>query len=125
MRRDPEARKIGAAALLRWETMLWARANGYHTLDLGGIPPAAVDTLRSGHTDLAARVDGRTYFKASFGGEAFHRPVAVGLLSSDPIRLAYDLIRHSRHGRQLLRIAKQLLRDHVEPPRRPLSATSQ
>ena len=111
MRRDPETSKTGAAALLRWETMLWARANGYHTLDLGGIPPAAVDTLRSGHADLAAKVDGRTYFKASFGGEAFHRPVAVELLSSNPVRLAYDLIRRSPHGWQLLRIAKQLLRD--------------
>jgi lipid II:glycine glycyltransferase (peptidoglycan interpeptide bridge formation enzyme) len=111
MRRDRDTRKIGAAALLRWETMRWARANGYNSLDLGGIPPAAVDAIRAGHTDLAARVDGRTYFKASFGGQAFHRPPAVELLSSTAIRVGYDLSRRSTHGRRLLRTAKQLLRN--------------
>ena len=109
MRRDPDTRKIGAAALLRWRTMLWARANGYDTLDLGGIPPAAVEALGTGHAGLAARVDGRTYFKASFGGEAFHRPEAVELLST-PVRLGYDLIRRSPHGGRLVSAAAQFLR---------------
>jgi lipid II:glycine glycyltransferase (peptidoglycan interpeptide bridge formation enzyme) len=110
MRRDQDTRKIGAAALLRWETMLWARTNGYDTLDLGGIPPTAVDAIRAGHAGLAGRVDGRTYFKASFGGQAFHRPAAVESLST-PVRFGYDLIRRSPHSGQLLRTAKQLLRD--------------
>jgi lipid II:glycine glycyltransferase (peptidoglycan interpeptide bridge formation enzyme) len=111
MRRDQDTRKIGAAAMLRWETMVWARANGYDTLDLGGISPAAVDAIRAGHAGLTGRVDGRTYFKASFGGQAYHRPTAVELLSSTPVRFGYDLIRRSPHGGQLLRTAKQLLRD--------------
>ena len=109
MRRDPETRKIGAAALLRWRTMLWARANGYDTLDLGGIPPTTVDALRTGHAGLADRVDGRTYFKASFGGEAFHRPEAVELLST-PVRLGYDLLRRSPQGGRLVSAAAQFLR---------------
>jgi lipid II:glycine glycyltransferase (peptidoglycan interpeptide bridge formation enzyme) len=109
MRRDPETRKIGAAALLRWRTMLWARANGYDAVDVGGIPPTAVDALRTGHAGLAARVDGRTYFKASFGGEAFHRPEAVELLST-PVRLGYDLIRRSPQGGRLVSAAAQFLR---------------
>jgi lipid II:glycine glycyltransferase (peptidoglycan interpeptide bridge formation enzyme) len=109
MRRDPETRKIGAAALLRWRTMLWARANGYDAVDLGGIPPTAVDALRAGHSGLAARVDGRTYFKASFGGEAFHRPEAVELLST-PVRLGHDQVRRSPQGGRLVRAAARFLR---------------
>jgi lipid II:glycine glycyltransferase (peptidoglycan interpeptide bridge formation enzyme) len=110
MRRDRDTRRVGAAALLRWETMRWARAHGCTTLDLGGVPPAAVEALLSGHADLAARVDGPTYFKASFGGRAFHRPAAVEMLSP-AVRLGYDLVRRFPRGEQLLRTAKQFLRN--------------
>jgi lipid II:glycine glycyltransferase (peptidoglycan interpeptide bridge formation enzyme) len=110
MRRDHDARRIGAAALLRWTTILSARAHDYDILDLGGIPASAVETLSDGGRDLSARVDGRTYFKASFGGQPFHHPPAVELLSSTPVRLGYDLARRSALGSHLTGRAKDLLR---------------
>lgn len=110
MRRDDEVRRLGAAALLRWETMLAARADGYDALDLGGIPASAVEPLHDGHADLASRVDGRTYYKASFGGRPFRRPPAVELIPSAPLRLAYDLVRRSAVGARLLDTARAVLR---------------
>jgi lipid II:glycine glycyltransferase (peptidoglycan interpeptide bridge formation enzyme) len=110
MRRSDDVRRTGAAALLRWETLVWAKANGYDAVDLGGVPPSAVDAIRAGRKNLADRVDGRTYYKASFGGDAFHRPPAVELLSSPLARLGYDLARRSTVGTRLLGLVKRLLR---------------
>jgi lipid II:glycine glycyltransferase (peptidoglycan interpeptide bridge formation enzyme) len=110
MRRGSEVAKLGAAALLRWETMLWARAHGCGRLDLGGIPSSAVAEIRAGKTGLASRVDGRTYYKASFGGEAFSYPPAVELIPSAVLRLGYDATVRNGVGRRILRAAKALLR---------------
>lgn len=110
MRRDPRTSKLGAAALLRWETVLWGRAHGFDRLDLGGIPLSTVAAVRAGSADLASRVDGRTYFKASFGGEAVAYPPAVELIPSGVLRFGYDLSRRSGLGRQVIGTATALLR---------------
>ena len=110
MRRSDDVRRTGAAALLRWETLVWAKANGYDAVDLGGVPPSSVDAVRAGRKDLASRVDGRTYYKASFGGAAFHHPPAVELLSSPLARLGYDVARRTTLGVRVLGLVKRLLR---------------
>jgi hypothetical protein len=111
MRRSDDACKTGAAALLRWKTILWAKANGYHSVDLGGIPPSAVDPIRAERTNLAARIDGQAYYyKASFGGRPFHYPPAVELLSATLARIGYDLSHRSTLGTHLITVAKNLLR---------------
>ena len=109
MRRGDDVRKLGAAALLRWETVLAARAGGYDQLDLGGIPADAVAPLLAGG-DLARQVDGRTYYKASFGATPFLRPPAVELIRSPALRLAYDLARRSELGGRLLTAVRAALR---------------
>lgn len=109
MARGDDVRRLGAAALLRRETMLAARADGHDRLDLGGIPASAVAPLQAGG-DLAGRVDGRTYYKASFGGHPFHRPPAVELIASPVLRFGYDLARRSAPGARLLAAAGTLLR---------------
>jgi lipid II:glycine glycyltransferase (peptidoglycan interpeptide bridge formation enzyme) len=110
MRRADDVRRSGAASLLRWETLVWAKAGGYDAVDLGGVPPSSVDAVRAGHKHLAARVDGRTYYKASFGGDAFHRPPAVELLSSPVARLGYDLAQRSTVGTRVVGLLQRLLR---------------
>lgn len=104
------AARTGAPALLQWETILGARANGYNTFDFGGISPPAVDAVRAGRSDLASRLNGRDYFKASFGGQPFQYPPAVELFSSTAARVGYDLTRRSKLGRQTIRRAQSLLR---------------
>jgi hypothetical protein len=108
--RRADAARTGAPALLQWETITGARANGYHTFDFGGISPSAVDTIRAGRTDLASRLNGRDYFKASFGGRPFRYPPPVELFSSTAARVGYDLARRSEPGRQIIRRAQNLLR---------------
>jgi lipid II:glycine glycyltransferase (peptidoglycan interpeptide bridge formation enzyme) len=110
MRRSVDARKTGAAALLRWQTILWAKANAYHTLDLGAIPPSAVDRIHAEHTHLAAHIDGRGNYKASFGGRPFHYPPLVELLPLTPARIGHDLSHRSALGTRLTTIAENLLR---------------
>jgi lipid II:glycine glycyltransferase (peptidoglycan interpeptide bridge formation enzyme) len=108
--RRADAARTGAPALLQWETILGTRANGYHTFDFGGISPSALDAIRAGRANLASRLNGRDYFKASFGGQPFHYPPAVELFSSTAARIGYDLARRSELGRQIIRRAQNLLR---------------
>jgi hypothetical protein len=109
MRRSTAA-ATGAAALLQWESILWAKAHGYHGFDFGGVATSTVDALGAGRTNLASRVNGRDYFKATFGGRPFRYPQPVELFSSRAGRIAYDFARTSKSGRQLIERAKHLMR---------------
>jgi lipid II:glycine glycyltransferase (peptidoglycan interpeptide bridge formation enzyme) len=108
--RRADAARTGAPALLQWETILGARANGYGTFDFGGISPSAVDAIRAGRADLASRLNGRDYFKASFGGQPVRYPQPVERFSSAAARVGYDLARRSTLGRQIIKRAQHLLR---------------
>jgi lipid II:glycine glycyltransferase (peptidoglycan interpeptide bridge formation enzyme) len=108
--RRADAARTGAPALLQWETILGARANGYGTFDFGGISASAVDAIRAGRADLASRVNSRDYFKASFGGRPFHYPPPVELFSSKAARVLYDVARRSELGRHVIRRTQHLLR---------------
>jgi lipid II:glycine glycyltransferase (peptidoglycan interpeptide bridge formation enzyme) len=108
--RRADAAPTGAAALLQWETILGARANGCGTFDFGGISPSAVDAIRAGRTNLASRVNGHDYFKASFGGQPLSYPPPVERFSSTIVRIGYDLARRSALGRHGIERARRLLR---------------
>jgi lipid II:glycine glycyltransferase (peptidoglycan interpeptide bridge formation enzyme) len=109
MRRSTAA-TTGAAALLQWESILWAKAHGYHSFDFGGVATSTVDALGAGRANLASRVNGRDYFKASFSGRPFRYPQPVELFSSRAGRIAYDFARTSKSGRQLIERAKRVMR---------------
>jgi hypothetical protein len=100
----------GTAALLQWETLMWAKERGYAGFDFGGISTSAVDAIRAGRSGLASRINGRDYFKASFGGRPFRFPPGIELLSSPAARVGYDLARRSELGRRAIRRARNLLR---------------
>lgn len=108
--RTGAARKSGAAAAVLWRALQWGKENGYHTLDAGGIRPDAVDTILAGEPDLAARLTGPDYFKASFGGQPFHCTSQVELISSPVVRIGYDLARRSKPGSRALAAAQRLMR---------------
>lgn len=108
--RSGPARQSGAAAVLAWRAILWAKANGYHTVDLGGLAAESVDTIRAGGADLASRLAGPDYFKASFGGQPFRYPPARELISSPVLRIGYDLSRRSAAGGKVVAKAKRLMR---------------
>jgi lipid II:glycine glycyltransferase (peptidoglycan interpeptide bridge formation enzyme) len=110
MQRHDSVKKSGAAAAVIWQAILWAKDNGYHTFDFGGIPVDAVDTIRNGDSSLTSRLTGPTMFKASFGGQPFRYPPAVELLSSLLLRTCYDLSRRSTIGDEAMAMAKRLMR---------------
>jgi lipid II:glycine glycyltransferase (peptidoglycan interpeptide bridge formation enzyme) len=107
MDRSERARREGVTAATVWHAMLWAKASGYHTYDLGGISRKAARLLLDG--EPASRLTGTEQFKASFGGTAYLYPEPVELISS-PARLAYDLSRRTRAGGRVVEIAKRVLR---------------
>ena len=110
MQRHDAVKKSGAAAAVIWHAILWAKANGYHTFDFGGIPVDAVDPLQNGGSSVTSQLTGPTVFKASFGGQPFRYPPAVELLSSLLLRTSYDLSRRSAIGGEAMAMAKRLMR---------------
>lgn len=110
MDRSGPAGKSGAATTLEWHAIVWAKANGYHTFDCGGLAAEAVDTIRAGGTDLASRLAGPDFFKASFGGQPFRYPLQVELITSPLVRIGYDLARHCPAGGKLVATVRRIMR---------------
>lgn len=108
MDRSERARREGVTAATVWHAILWSKANGHHTYDLGGINTRAARHLLDG--EPAARLSGTEQFKTSFGGAAYLNPEPVELISSRPVRIAYDLSRRTRAGGKLVELAKRALR---------------
>jgi lipid II:glycine glycyltransferase (peptidoglycan interpeptide bridge formation enzyme) len=110
MDRSERARKDGVSAATVWTAMLWAKDHGYHTYDFGGLREDAARQLLSGRTEQTVQLTGSEQFKTSFGGEAFLYPGQVELISSPPLRLAYDFSRRTRIGARMISIGKRVLR---------------
>ena len=110
MDRSERARRAGVSAATVWSAMQWAKRKGDHTYDFGGISAKAARVLLDGETDPAVPLSGSEQFKTSFGGEVFRYPEQVELISSLPLRLAYDVSKRTRAGGRLLETAKRVLR---------------
>jgi lipid II:glycine glycyltransferase (peptidoglycan interpeptide bridge formation enzyme) len=110
MERSERARRDGVSAAAVWRAMEWAKENGYHTYDFGGISTRAADALLDGAPEPSAHLKGTERFKTSFGGEVFRYPEQVELISSPPLRLAYDVSRRTRAGSRFVEIVKRTLR---------------
>ncbi|TWF78995.1 lipid II:glycine glycyltransferase (peptidoglycan interpeptide bridge formation enzyme) [Pseudonocardia hierapolitana] len=110
MDRSDRARKEGVSAATVWHAMLWAKANGYHTYDVGGITADAARILMDGNSDPTSHLTGAQLFKTSFGGEVFLYTEQVERISPALLRLAYDFMKRSRTGGRFLEIVKRTLR---------------
>ncbi len=107
--RSERARKEGVAAATVWQAMLWGKANGYHTYDLGGIRSRAARLLLADQAELAENLSGADAFKTQFGGQAYLYQEQVEFISP-LLRHAYDLSRRSSAGNRIIAAAKQALR---------------
>jgi lipid II:glycine glycyltransferase (peptidoglycan interpeptide bridge formation enzyme) len=110
MDRSERARKEGVTAAAVWRAMQWAKSNGCHTYDFGGISARAARALLDGESESTSQLTGIEQFKASFGGEVFQYPEQVELISFPPLRLAYDFSRRTQAGRRFVEVAKRALR---------------
>jgi lipid II:glycine glycyltransferase (peptidoglycan interpeptide bridge formation enzyme) len=110
MDRSGDARKAGVSAARVWHAMLWAKSQGCDTYDFGGIRADAARRLLAGDSTPSAYLTGAEQFKTSFGGEVFLYPEQVELISSVPLRLAYDVAKRTRAGRRAVSLIKRGLR---------------
>jgi lipid II:glycine glycyltransferase (peptidoglycan interpeptide bridge formation enzyme) len=117
MDRSEKARRNGVTAATVWRAMLWAKAKGCHAYDVGGISARAARILLEGDAEPSTHLTGTEQFKTSFGGAVYQYPEQVELISSTPLRLAYDISRRTRAGGRLVRIAKRALRGGRSRPR--------
>ncbi|RDH77695.1 peptidoglycan bridge formation glycyltransferase FemA/FemB family protein [Mycolicibacterium moriokaense] len=100
MDRDEEATRLSVPAAVEWETIRWAKANGYRWFDFGGIKDSAVAILES---EGSSSPDLRSIdaFKATFGGTPFRYPTPVEIISPRLIRAGYDFARRWPAGQHL------------------------
>lgn len=110
MDRSERARKEGVAAAAVWHAMLWAKAQGCHTYDFGGMRADAARRLLDGTAEGAAALTGPEQFKTTFGGEAFLYPEPVELIGPPVLRAAYDLSRNTRLGTSAVALGRRVLR---------------
>ena len=109
MDRSTEAAKLSTPAAIYWTAICWAKANGYRGFDLGGVTEEAVRALEDDPTDSSG-LTGSEVFKASFGAVPFRYPTPVELISSPPVRMAYELSQRWPATRRLVNRATHLLR---------------
>jgi len=106
--RFSEAARLSMPAAIRWEIIKWGKERGHRWMDFGGLSAATLDTLIEGGraTDLPPTDQP----KLTFGGRPFRYPPPVELLAPEPLRVAYDVARRSRRGRQAIKGAQRALR---------------
>ncbi|MGH3905663.1 MAG: lipid II:glycine glycyltransferase FemX [Pseudonocardiaceae bacterium] len=107
MQRSEQASKAGVAAAIVWNAVVWAKANGYHSFDFGGIAVDLADAIRDG---VPGGLSGPAAFKVSFGGQPFRYPAPVELISSPLVRVGYDLARRYPAGGKFVATAKRMMR---------------
>ena len=88
--RDRVAGRLGVSMAVVWDTIRWAKANGYRWFDFGGIRETAAALLDEEEPDLS-RLTGPEAFKVGFGPTPFRYPTPVERISSPLLRGTYDL----------------------------------
>lgn len=108
--RTGEAGRLSVPAAIRWEIIRWAKARGYQWYDLGGLHEEALQTLLAGECRHSDSWPSSDQAKVAFGGSAYRYPSAVEMISSAPVRTAYDLSRQWAGGRRLVARATRRFR---------------
>jgi hypothetical protein len=108
--RSGEAMRLSVPAAIRWEMIKWAKGQGYHWFDFGGLRPETLDALLDGHGRSADTVPAADQPKVTFGGTAFRYPTPVEMIRPAVLRTSYDLAWRSAAGRRLFTEVQSLLR---------------
>jgi Acetyltransferase (GNAT) domain len=107
--RSGEAGKLSVPGATRWEAIRWAKREGYHWFDFGGIDAQMLRDLLAGAVDDDAWPSADRA-KLAFGGRPHAYPPAVERISSQSVRLLYDVARRTRRVRAALGAFEQRLR---------------
>jgi lipid II:glycine glycyltransferase (peptidoglycan interpeptide bridge formation enzyme) len=108
--RSNEAVRLNASGAVVWESILWAKSQGYRYFDFSGAMPVSARMLEvDGATD-PEMLDGPDRFKTRFGARLYRYPQAVELISSSLLRSTYDFSRRTAAGRRLQGLGKRLMR---------------
>lgn len=110
MDRSGDAGHLQVPTAVQWESINWAKRNGYQWYDLGGLGELPLRTLVDGTPGDENTWDGADRYKLQFGGTAYRYPTPVELIRPLPVRLTYDLSQRFPGGRALVRRATQRLR---------------
>jgi len=77
---------------LNWETLKWAKVNGFSYADMGAIDKTTAAQIWSGETLKGEHAKTYSYFKLSFGGEVMPLTEGFVYICNPLIRGAYNLL---------------------------------
>jgi lipid II:glycine glycyltransferase (peptidoglycan interpeptide bridge formation enzyme) len=105
-----EAAKLSVPAAVRWETIKWAKRQGYRYLDFGGLPePMLTDMIDRG-IHCSDEWPSAQRSKLQFNGQPFRYPTPVERIHPAALRVAYDLAIAHPTGSRLVNKVKAMLR---------------
>lgn len=107
-----EAGKLSVPAAVRWEIVKWAKAQGCHWLDFGGLPERMLTDMIEHGMHSSDDWPSAQRSKLQFNGVPFRYPTPVELIRPGVVRTAYDLATSNSVGNRLLTRAKNVLRGH-------------
>jgi hypothetical protein len=110
MIRSGGASRLSVPAAVEWNAMLWARSEGLHWFDSGGIQLATANVLLGGGSAGPSEISGPDWFKASFGGTPYLYPQAVERIRSSSVRGIYDLLGRSRRAQDVMQLLRRRVR---------------
>jgi lipid II:glycine glycyltransferase (peptidoglycan interpeptide bridge formation enzyme) len=84
--------KLHPNDFLNWETLKWAKANGYSYADIGAIDKTTAALIRRGEALKSEHTQTYSYFKLSFGGEVMQLTEGFIYICNPLIRGAYNLL---------------------------------
>jgi lipid II:glycine glycyltransferase (peptidoglycan interpeptide bridge formation enzyme) len=107
-----EAGKLSVPAAVRWEIIKWAKAQGCHWLDFGGLPERMLTDMIEHGVHSSDHWPSAQRSKLQFNGVPFRYPTPVELIRPGLVRTGYDLATTNPVGNRLLTTAKNVLRGH-------------
>jgi lipid II:glycine glycyltransferase (peptidoglycan interpeptide bridge formation enzyme) len=101
--------ELRASELVEWETMKWAKAEGYRFADLGGIETPVAEAILSGGEEPRDSRFGASLFKLRWGGRIVVDPPFLDYVYDPVLRFGYRCIPRSVMGsRWMERLVKRL-----------------
>ena len=76
---------------LEWEVIKWAKSEGYHFVDFGGIERSTAAAMLA-NEERPPKLTGAESFKLAFGGEIMFPPEACDFVYNPALRFAYRCI---------------------------------